>query len=114
MIKFDSRDSINPYHPFYGMWMAITREMSNGEVLYPEERITREQALKMWTWNNAYNTFEEGIKGSIEPGKLADFAVISKDYLTCPENEIREIEALATIVGGKPVFVAEGNGFLSF
>ena len=103
MIKFDSRTAINPYHPFYGMWMTITRETVTGDVYNPEQRLTREQALKMWTWNAAYHSFDEEVKGSIEPGKLADMVVISKDYLTCPEQQIRDIEALQTIVGGKIV-----------
>jgi len=104
MIKFDPRQAINPYHPFFGMWMAITRKTSEGTVFNPEQRITREEALKMWTWNAAYNSFEEDIKGSIEPGKLADFAVISKDYLACPEDEIKDIEAVMTVLGGKVVY----------
>ena len=104
MIKFDARTAINPYHPFYGMWMAITRETVSGDVFNPEQRLSREQALKMWTWNAAYHSFDENVKGSIEPGKLADMVVISKDYLSCPEQEIRNIEALKTIVGGMVVY----------
>jgi len=104
MIKFDPREAINPYHPFYGMWMVVTRETADGNVFSSEERITREEALRMWTWNAAYNTFEEDIKGSIEPGKLADLTIISKDYLTCPEDEIKDIDALQTILGGKVVY----------
>jgi hypothetical protein len=104
MIKFHSRDAINPYHPFLGMWMAVTRRTSGGAVVNPAERITREQALRMWTWNAAYLAFEEKVKGSIEPGKLADLVVLTQDLLTCPEQEIRNIEAEATIVGGKVVF----------
>ena len=86
------------------MWMVIARKTTDGTVFNPEERINREQALKMWTWNGAYLTFDEEVKGSIEPGKFADLAVISKDYLTCPVDEIKDIEALATIVGGKVVY----------
>ena len=104
MIRFDSREAINPYQPFFGMWMAISRKAQDGTVLGPDERVTREQALRMWTLNGAWMTFEEKDKGSLEPGKLADFVVISKDYLTCPEDEIKDIEALQTIVGGKVVF----------
>ncbi len=104
MIKFDSRDAINPYHPFFGMWMAITRKTVDGAVLGPEQRITREEALRMWTISGAYGSFDENIKGSIEPGKLADFVVISKDYLTCAEDEIKDIEALTTVVDGKVVY----------
>jgi predicted amidohydrolase YtcJ len=104
MIRFDPRDAINPYHPFFGMWMAITRTTADGTVLNPEQRITREEALRMWTLNGAYNSFEEKIKGSIEPGKLADMIVITKDYLTCPVDEIRDIEVLLTMVDGKVVY----------
>ena len=104
MIRFDSRNAINPYHPFYGMWMSITRKGVDGPPLTPAERISRMEALKMWTTNGAYMGFEEKLKGSIEPGKLADFAVITKDYLNCPEDDIKDIEAVATVVDGKLVY----------
>jgi predicted amidohydrolase YtcJ len=104
MIRFHPRNAINPYHPFYGMWMAITRKGVDGVPLTPRERITRMEALKMWTINGAYMAFEEKQKGSIEPGKLADFAVITKDYLNCPEDELQDIEAVATVVDGKLVY----------
>ncbi|MDQ6678639.1 MAG: amidohydrolase [Acidobacteriota bacterium] len=104
MIRFDPRLATNPYHPFLGMWIAITRKMIDGNVLNPEQRISRLEALKMWTWNGAYLSFEEKEKGSIEPGKLADFAVISKDFVKCPEDEIKDIETLLTVVGGKEVY----------
>jgi predicted amidohydrolase YtcJ len=104
MIKFDSRAAINPYNPFFGMWMAITRKTADGDVLHPEQAVTREEALRMWTLNGAYLSFEETLKGSIEPGKLADMVVISKDYLTCPLDEVKDIEALVTIVDGKVVY----------
>jgi hypothetical protein len=104
MIRFDSRDAINPYHPFFAMWMAVTRKTAVGAVYNPEQRVTREEALKMWTINGAYNSFEENIKGSIQPGKLADMIVVTKDYLTCPEDEIKDIEALMTMVDGKVVY----------
>jgi predicted amidohydrolase YtcJ len=103
MIRFDPRQATNPYHPFFGMWMAITRETKEGVVINPEQRISREQALKMWTWNNAYLMFAEKDLGSIEAGKRADMVVITKDFLTCPEREIKDIEVLRTIVGGRVV-----------
>ena len=103
MIRFDPREATNPYHPFLGMWIAITRKMVDGNVLNPEQRISRMEALKMWTWNGAYLMFAEKETGSIEPGKLADLVVISKNYATCPEDEIKDIEALRTVVGGKVV-----------
>ncbi len=104
MLRFDPRQSINPYHPFFGMWMAITRQTVDGTALNPEQRIDRREALRMWTLNAAYLSFEEKIKGSIEPGKLADLIVISKDFLACPVDEIKDIEALLTVVNGKVVF----------
>jgi len=104
MIRFDPREATNPYHPFLGMWIAITRKMVDGKVMNPEQRITRMEALKMWTWNGAYLSFEEKEKGSIEAGKLADLAVITKNYANCPEDEIKDIEALRTVVGGKVVY----------
>lgn len=104
MIKYDPRKSINAYHPFYAMWMAITRKMADGQVLNPGERITREQALRMWTINGAYMTFEEKAKGTIEAGKLADFAVLDRDFLTLPEDEIKMIEPVLTVVDGKVVY----------
>jgi len=106
MIRMDPRLSLNAYHPFFGMWMAVTRKTAAGTVLNPEQRITREEALRLWTINGAYGTFEEKKKGSIEPGKLADFAVIDRDYLTCPEDEIKDIEVLMTMVDGKIVYGA--------
>lgn len=66
--------------------------------------MTREQALRSYTYDAAYGAFEENIKGSIEPGKLADFTIFSKDIMTIPENEILSTEVMSTIVGGKVVF----------
>ncbi|HZC44559.1 MAG TPA: amidohydrolase [Acidobacteriaceae bacterium] len=107
MIRFDPRLSTNPYDPFFEMWMAITRKMTDGNILNPEQRISRFEALKMWTWNNAYMEFSEKETGSIEPGKLADMVEISKNFATCPEDEIKDIEALETIVGGRVVYRRE-------
>jgi hypothetical protein len=110
MIRFDSRLATNPYQPFFGMWMAITRKTTDGKVLNPEQRISRMEALKMWTWNGAYLMFEEKEKGSIEPGKLADMVVITKDFSTCPEDDIKDIEPVETIVGGKVVYQRAASG----
>ncbi len=104
MIKFDSRKAINPYNPFFGMWMVVTRKTASGEVFNPEQKITRAQALKMWTVNAAYLSFDEEVKGSIEPDKHADLVVIDRDILTCPEDEIRDIEVLRTILGGEVIY----------
>ncbi|MFN3323793.1 MAG: amidohydrolase [Bryobacteraceae bacterium] len=108
MIRFDDREAINPYNPFFGMWMAVTRKTADGSVLQPEQRITREEALRMWTVNSAYLSFEEKAKGSIETGKLADFVVVDRDILACPVDEMKDAEVLMTAVGGKVVYRKEG------
>ncbi|HYK87716.1 MAG TPA: amidohydrolase [Acidobacteriota bacterium] len=104
MIGFDKNKAVNPYNPFLGMWTAVTRKTNRGSVMHPEERITREEALKMYTVWAAYRQFAEDVKGSIEPGKLADMVVIDRDYLACPEDEIKDIEPMMTILDGKIVY----------
>jgi predicted amidohydrolase YtcJ len=107
MVKWNPNTSINPYNPFLGMWTVITRTTERGSVINPSEAISRQEALKMYTINNAYASFEEAIKGSIEPGKLADLVVLSNDILTCPEDQIKNIRAEVTIVGGQIVYSTE-------
>jgi len=109
MIRMDPRRSLNPYYPFYGMWMAVTRKTVGGAVLNPEQCIDRMEALRMWTLDGAYGMFDEAKKGSIEPGKLADFAVIDKDYWECPVDEIKDIEVLLTVVDGRVVYERESG-----
>lgn len=104
MVKLDPNASINPYNPFLAMWSVITRKTDRNSVFNPEEAISREQALKMYTINNAYASFEENIKGSLEIGKLADLAVLSEDILSCPDERIREIRSVLTMVNGRTVF----------
>ena len=107
MVKVDPNTSINPYNPFIAMWSVVTRKSEQGTAFFPEEAISREEALKMYTINNAYASFEENLKGSIVPGKLADLAVLSADLLTCPEDSIKEIKSVLTMVNGKTVFGSE-------
>jgi predicted amidohydrolase YtcJ len=104
MVKLDSHSSINPYNPFLAMWSIITRSTERGSVIVPQEAITREEALRMYTINNAHASFEEHLKGSLEPGKYADLAVISYDILTCPEEQIKDIQVLLTMVDGRIVY----------
>jgi len=104
MVKWDADASINPYNPFLAIYSMVTRTTERGTVIEPSEAITREEALKAYTINNAFASFEESLKGSIEPGKLADMAVLTDDILTCPADRIRDIESVMTIVGGKIVY----------
>ncbi|MBS0266823.1 MAG: amidohydrolase [Planctomycetes bacterium] len=105
MQKIGSLRSVNPYNPFLGMWIALTRSPRRSDgPLHPEQKLTREQALRLYTINNAYLTFEEREKGSLEVGKLADFVILNQDFLTCPEDEIKDLTVYRTYLGGKIVY----------
>ncbi len=105
MQKIGSLRSNNPYNPFLGMWITLARRARWSEKqVVPEESITREQAIRLYTINNAFLTFEEKEKGSIEPGKLADLIVIDRDILRCPVEEIKDTRVLRTYLGGKLVY----------
>jgi predicted amidohydrolase YtcJ len=108
MQKIGSFRSINPYNPFLGMQTSITRRAKwyDGQ-LHPEEALTREQAIRFYTINNAYLLFKEDKIGSLESGKLADFIVLDTDLLTCPEARIAATQVLRTYVGGKLVYQRE-------
>ena len=107
MVKFDPNAAINPYNPFHAMWSMITRKTERGSIIVPEEAITREQALKMYTINNAYASFEENIKGSIEPDKLADLVVLSDDFMSCHLDKMKTMKVEMTMVGGSIVYQSE-------
>ncbi len=87
--------------PIASFFSSVSRRMNNGEVLSGEHRMTREEALESYTINNAYAAFEEHLKGSLTPGKLADIVVLSQDILTIPEDDIPATEVVYTIVGGE-------------
>lgn len=91
-------EDIDPIASFH---CAVTRELPDGSIFFPEQRMTREQALRAYTINNAYAAFEEDIKGSLKVGKLADITVLSKDIMKIPEDEIRSAEVVYTIIGGE-------------
>jgi predicted amidohydrolase YtcJ len=105
MQKLGSFRSINPYNPFLGMWITLTRHPRwTDQPLHPEQNLTREQAIQLYTINNAFLTFQEDTKGSLEPGKLADFIVLDRDILTCPLDEVKDIEVEQTYLGGKRIY----------
>ena len=110
MQKIGSLRSINPYNPFLGMWTTLVRQPRGSEApLHPEQNLTREQAIRLYTINNAFLTFEEARKGSLEPGKLADFIVLDRDILSCPVEEVKDIQVEATYLGGARVYVRPGR-----
>jgi predicted amidohydrolase YtcJ len=104
MIKLDSLEATNPWNPWLGIYVAVTRQTERAGVLIPDECLTREQALRLYTINNAYLSHEEKEKGSLEVGKLGDLIVIDRNVLTCPAKEVLTTKVLATVVGGKVVF----------
>lgn len=98
---------VEPVNPIPSFYASVTRMTLKGQPeggYEPEEKMTREQALRSYTLDAAYGAFEEKFKGSIEKGKLADFAILSKDIMTVPDKEILSAEVLTTIVGGKVVY----------
>jgi predicted amidohydrolase YtcJ len=104
MQKIGSLRSVNPYNPFLGMWTTITRKAKGYKGrLHPEEALSREQALRMYTTNNAYLMFLEDQIGSLKAGKRADLIVVDRDLLTCPVDEIKDTRVLRTYVDGKLV-----------
>ena len=80
------------------------RDTISGGVLGADQKITRQEALKLETINNAYLHHEEGEKGSLEVGKLADLIMVDRDPLTCPADDIMGTKVLLTVLGGKVVF----------
>jgi predicted amidohydrolase YtcJ len=90
-------ESIDPLRSFAA---SVTRRMANGEAFFPEQRITRPEALRSYTLSAAWAAFEDEIKGSIEPGKLADVVVLSQDLLTVPDEELSQVDVDLTILGG--------------
>ena len=98
----------NPMIPFY---FYVTRKSRTGEIVGADEKISREDALRIFTANPAYATFEEKVKGSIAPGMLADFVVLNQDIMTVPDEKLLETHPLATFVGGKKVYAAENTNF---
>ncbi len=99
---------VTPLSPWWGVMAAVARkEMMSGTVLAPEERLSVPQALALYTRNGAYIGLEEKDKGSLEPGKLADFIVIDRDILGIAPEEIKDIRVLDTFVDGKLVYRKE-------
>lgn len=95
------------YRPFISIWWLISGKNWRGDVVRPTEKLTREEALRTYTRDAAWFSFEENRKGAIIPGFLADFIVLERDYLTVPEDDIRFLKPVMTVVGGKVVYEAK-------
>ena len=105
MQKIGSLRSINPYNPFLAMATTITRRARWYEgQFHPEECISREQAIRFYTINNAYLLFLEDETGSLEKGKLADVVVLDRDLLTCADDQIASTKVLQTYLGGRLMY----------
>jgi predicted amidohydrolase YtcJ len=96
--------SYNPWISLY--WMVTGRTVGGTQLASPESRLSREEALRLYTIGSAWFSGEEEKKGRIAPGQFADFAILSADYLTVPEEEIRKIESVLTVTGGDVVYSA--------
>jgi predicted amidohydrolase YtcJ len=99
-------EDVSPIASFYA---SVTRRLADGSLFYPEERMTREEALRSYTLDAAYAAFEETSKGSLAPGKLADVTVLSRDIMSVPEEQIPGTDVVYTILGGKVAYARGGR-----
>jgi predicted amidohydrolase YtcJ len=109
MVAAGSDSPVTEYNPIVGIYELVNRRTKNGLIIGPEERISIEEAIKIFTYNGAFASFEEHIKGSIEPGKLADLVVLDQSILQCPSERLLKVKVEMTIFDGKIVYVKEAN-----
>jgi len=102
-LALSSDAPVTTYNPFVGFYSAVTRKTVYGRTLGADERISRDEALRLYTLDAAKVTFEDGDKGSLTPGKLADIAVLDRDILRVDEEELAGTRAVLTLVGGRVV-----------
>ncbi len=106
-LAFGSDWFVAPPRPMEGIYAAVTRRTLDGAMpggWVPEQKITVDQALRAYTAGGAYAGFEEGMRGTLAPGKLADFVILERDITKIPANEIRDVRVMRTVVGGRTVF----------
>jgi predicted amidohydrolase YtcJ len=105
---------VSSYNPFLSLYWLITGKTIGGLSLYPEEnRFDRSEALKLYTTGSSWFSTEDDKKGALAPGQLADLAVLSADYFSIPEEEIKDLESVLTIVGGRVVYATEEHASLA-
>jgi predicted amidohydrolase YtcJ len=99
---------VSSYNPYLGLYWLVTGRTIGGRILYTEEnRFERAEALKLYTTGSSWFSSEDGKKGALAPGQLADCAVLSADYFSIPDEDIKRLESVLTIVGGKVVYAAQ-------
>ncbi|MEW6238653.1 MAG: amidohydrolase [Candidatus Omnitrophota bacterium] len=110
MKKIGSLRSINFYDPWLAIWTTMTRRAKwVDEPIHSEQALSRVEAIRFYTINNAYLHFAEKERGSLEPGKLADFIITNENPMTCPIDEIKDMTVLRTYLGGKLVYSHPGE-----
>jgi predicted amidohydrolase YtcJ len=95
---------VTDYRPLFGIEQALMRATSGGDVCGPDSRVELNTAIRMHTYNGAYASFEEHMKGSLEPGKLADLAVLADDLRRLPAEGLRDLPISLTMVNGQIVY----------
>jgi predicted amidohydrolase YtcJ len=99
---------VSSFNPWLSLYWMVSGKTVGGTEIYPKEnRLTREEALRLYTLGSAWFSGEEAVKGRIAPDQLADFAVLSADYMSVPEEEIKSIEGVLTVLGGDVVYAAK-------
>jgi len=96
---------VTPLTPWWGIWAGVARQrLGDGVVVAPEERLTVREILTWYTRNGAYIGFEENTKGTLQPGRLADFIVLDRDIFSMPAGELKDVQVLKTFVAGELVY----------
>lgn len=95
------------FNPFVSLYWLVSGKTLGGMPLYDTNRLEREEALRLWTQGSAYISREEDVKGALSPGQYADLAVLSGDFMRVPEEDIKDLESVMTIVGGRIVYAAD-------
>jgi hypothetical protein len=104
---------VSSYNPFVALYWLVTGRTIGGTRLYPgDNRLDRMEALRLYTVGSSWFSSEEGMKGSIAPGQFADLSVLSADYFSIPDEQIKYLESVLTLVGGRVVFGAGEFGLL--
>ncbi|MGF9826755.1 amidohydrolase, partial [Brevibacillus agri] len=103
---------VTDFNPLIGIHAAVNRRSKTGQPVGTNQRVTVMEAIRMFTWNGAYASFEEGIKGSIEPGKLADLVVLNGNILSHPHERIKELKVEQTMIDGKIVYQSQDEEVL--